>query len=373
MINLDVAQSIVDSMKAIINQEINYFSIEGKIVASTDTERIGEEHGGAKKVISTGKPLIINYNEEFKGTKQGINLPVLLNKRLVGVIGITGAKDEVSKYGEIIKQMTEILIRDNIANDIIFNKRNSHRSIIDYVMERNTDLELSPSLMKFLYDTNFNVNRVAITGVFTNTQKFTYEMSSQIYRELNTLIGTNENNIFDVRNGFITILLEVPSFDKNTQLPIIDHILLRLNKSIDPGFILGIGTPASTIDSLKASINHSYTALSWNLNFQSSDLLYYDEMEYGIVLHSLSDDDKEFFLSKVFSKLDAEEIVEIIDLLDIYEACNGSIKQCADTLFIHKNTVQYQLNKITNLTGYNPRNLKDFFILKLASLLHKTS
>lgn len=38
---------------------------------------------------------------------------------------------------------------------------------------------------------------------------------------------------------------------------------------------------------------------------------------------------------------------------------------------MHKNTLQYQLNKIEKLTGYNPRNLKDFTILDIAFALKK--
>ena len=36
---------------------------------------------------------------------------------------------------------------------------------------------------------------------------------------------------------------------------------------------------------------------------------------------------------------------------------------------MHKNTLQYQLNKIEKLTGYDPRNLKDFSTLDLAFTL----
>ncbi|UBX38311.1 helix-turn-helix domain-containing protein [Enterococcus lactis] len=36
---------------------------------------------------------------------------------------------------------------------------------------------------------------------------------------------------------------------------------------------------------------------------------------------------------------------------------------------VHKNTLQYRLNKLHSLTGYNPRNYDDYLILKLAFLL----
>nr|WP_245169601.1 helix-turn-helix domain-containing protein [Enterococcus faecium] len=51
---------------------------------------------------------------------------------------------------------------------------------------------------------------------------------------------------------------------------------------------------------------------------------------------------------------------------------NGSIKNCSEELFIHKNTLQYRLNKFHSLTGYTPRNYDDYHILKLAFLLVQT-
>lgn len=370
MIDVDVAQNIVDSMKAIINQEVNYMSTDGIIIASTDQERIGDQHGGAKKVLKTEKPLIIHFDEEYSETKQGINLPVLLNNSIVGVIGITGSHDEVSKYGEIIKQMTEILIRDNIAKDIIYNKRNTHQFIIDYIMGNNTDAALNPGLINYMYDMDFTLNRIAITGVLREKENLTHEVSSRIYNILHSLIGANENNIFDVRNGLIVLIIEITSLD-SYKTPI-ENLLNQLRKSFSSDLVFGIGTQATSISSLKESIKNSYTALSWNLNSQLSEELYYDEMEYGTVLHDILSDDKSFFIDKVFKDTPTEEVEDFCELLDIYERNNGSIKKCAEELFIHKNTVQYQLNKIKTFTGYDPRQLKDFFTLKLAMVLYRT-
>ncbi|MCD0050356.1 PucR family transcriptional regulator, partial [Streptococcus agalactiae] len=45
---------------------------------------------------------------------------------------------------------------------------------------------------------------------------------------------------------------------------------------------------------------------------------------------------------------------------------NLSLKECSQELFIHKNTVQYRLNKIYESTQLNPRNFKDATLLYLA-------
>jgi carbohydrate diacid regulator len=107
-----LAQNIVEEMKIIINQDVNYFNKDAIIIASTDKDRIGNYHGGAKKVLTEKTNLLIRYDDEFEGAKKGINVPIYFMNEVVGVIGITGDKAEVEKYGLIIQRMTEILIKE---------------------------------------------------------------------------------------------------------------------------------------------------------------------------------------------------------------------------------------------------------------------
>ena len=44
-----------------------------------------------------------------------------------------------------------------------------------------------------------------------------------------------------------------------------------------------------------------------------------------------------------------------MELLKVFYGCNGSIQQASEQLFLHKNTLQYKLNKLSGLTGINPR------------------
>ena len=46
-------------------------------------------------------------------------------------------------------------------------------------------------------------------------------------------------------------------------------------------------------------------------------------------------------------------------MLRVYFENDMSLKEASETLFIHKNTMQYQLDKIAKKTGYNPRRFRD--------------
>lgn len=61
----------------------------------------------------------------------------------------------------------------------------------------------------------------------------------------------------------------------------------------------------------------------------------------------------------------------MLDLIDMLINCNGSITLASEKLFMHKNTLQYKLNRIYEKTGHNPRDLKDSPALYMASVFFK--
>ena len=112
------AMQIVNEISGIIGQHVNMMDADGTIIASTDPERVDTYHEGAARVIGEHlDELIIQDDDEYEGTRKGINLPILLDGEIAGVVGITGERDEVVKYGQIIKKMTEILLIENFDKE----------------------------------------------------------------------------------------------------------------------------------------------------------------------------------------------------------------------------------------------------------------
>ena len=99
-VSKETAQAIVEEMKAATGHDINLMDDQGVILASTDPKRVGEEHGGAKRLLSQGLQRLVVYDDEEPGTRKGVNLPVYMEGTPVGVIGITGAPDGGSGPGQ---------------------------------------------------------------------------------------------------------------------------------------------------------------------------------------------------------------------------------------------------------------------------------
>lgn len=59
--------------------------------------------------------------------------------------------------------------------------------------------------------------------------------------------------------------------------------------------------------------------------------------------------------------------VALADTLDAYLDCGGAVETCARQLFVHPNTVRYRLKRITEVTGRDPTNPRDAYVLRIAA------
>ena len=163
--NLDpqIAETIVTNLKDVINHEINLFDTTGTIIASTDRTRIGTSHDGARLAIRTKKTISIDRENEYRGARHGINVPVMFNDQVVAVIGITGERSEVEPFGNVIKKMTEILIRENWDSVVRYDHRTRISSLVGMLKLKRHDANLvayHASLMRI----DLNLPRFCVVG-----------------------------------------------------------------------------------------------------------------------------------------------------------------------------------------------------------------
>ena len=82
-------------------------------------------------------------------------------------------------------------------------------------------------------------------------------------------------------------------------------------------------------------------------------------------INSVTDDTRNHFLQKTISGLSTQDL----DIIKVYFSEDMSLIRTCDKLYLHKNTLQYKLNRIHKITGLNPRKFQDAVLLYLAVLL----
>ena len=86
--------------------------------------------------------------------------------------------------------------------------------------------------------------------------------------------------------------------------------------------------------------------------------------DFKLLISSVNKPIRQQIFNSVYRNFTSDnQISASIHLLRSYVENNRSIARAAEELFIHKNTVQTQLNRIYERTGYNPRDSKDLTLL----------
>ena len=122
-------------------------------------------------------------------------------------------------------------------------------------------------------------------------------------------------------------------------------------------------------------MNESYKqakkALQSCLRTKTSAIRFYDEIDMELFADEISNQAKIRYLQKIFREYTTAELQETVELLEKFYENNGSITKTAETLFIHKNTLQQRLKKIHSRTGYDPRSLSDNSVLYMAIYFYR--
>ena len=76
------------------------------------------------------KEMSVSDDNTYAGTRSGINLTLELDDATVGVVGITGKEQDVIRYGQVVKRMTEILLMESALKDQKYNERQARNRFL---------------------------------------------------------------------------------------------------------------------------------------------------------------------------------------------------------------------------------------------------
>ena len=161
--------------------------------------------------------------------------------------------------------------------------------------------------------------------------------------------------------GFTGFIGEVENSD--TVLENIMNQILKLRKKLE--VYIGVSPVVHSLVEMSHAFNGAKTALAFSTKNQH--VTFFEEVEIYTLLKNKNSYEVNKFLTKVLNSLTEK----MISTLEAFFESNLQLNICADKLGIHRHTLTYRLNKIYDLTGYQPQNFEDAFVLKLALMLSK--
>lgn len=330
-----LAERIAKEMMNVIPYNINVMDENGTIVGSGDPKRIGTFHNGALKAIHSGR--VNEVYEAGGGMKPGVNEPIVMDGAIIGVVGITGHPDEVRPFSKLLKVTVVLLIEQEVQNKRQQEERQRREKFYHELSYRRIpyDQVFLERAKDYGLDLTRKCQAILVNGGLNGQESRAFLQMYSHYWNLE-----NDKTVF-----FITD-------------PQRSNELLEKLEGVRGVLRIGVGqAEALAAHSLEQAASAMETSTKIN---PSRTMNRYDDLKFLIHLSHES----RMEIGAVYAVLhQSGDKLGLIETLQVYIAENGDHNATVKRLNIHRNTLNYRLNRIKQLTGKDPRSLIELFEL----------
>lgn len=135
----------------------------------------------------------------------------------------------------------------------------------------------------------------------------------------------------------------------------------------------GIGLPALDLSYWRDSFRQAGQALEMASRLQTRSPLYFPDLSvYRLLLQLEHHPDLQTFKEEILGKLlRYEGGGDLIRTMEVYFDHNGNFSQAAEALFIHRNTLIYRMERISEISGLDLDNTETRLAVQLALRIHR--
>ena len=338
----ELAKELVEFTSSLVGgRTINVMNTNGVIVASTERQRIGSLHEGAREAVATGKMVNISRNQldRYPGAKEGCNMPLRVNGTIIGVVGIYGEPEEIRDVAHLLEvyaakyYQLEAMLRPRLAESTL-----RSQLLMSLLAPTNVSMSATHSLMETLnIRFQFPVHTIVISSaeglsLSQSAQKLTKILNDMGFLQKYTDVwGIVDKRMVllcsEIQERNITALSEIPKLDSEYRISLgmSSQSLLE---------IPGAYEQASTLDlSLSGPVNDI-----GNTEIRCSYMISRTAGEEAAFLETMS--------KKLLDTFGADESMILLQSVKVYYDCGRSVATAAQQLFIHKNTLQYRVKRV---------------------------
>ncbi len=353
MILEQIAEELVSMTSPLVGgRTINIMNRDGVIIASTETERIGTVHQGARQVIHTGKTVNISKNQvsRYPGAKEGCNMPLRMGDTVVGVVGIYGNPEEIQDLAHLLEvyaakylELETLVWQRTVENEL--------RSKLFHLLTawNEAEKEYAGSLMDALHlypEPPFQVAVLSVSAALGET--FLNLDCLQMLAEL--LVSRNlvrrGQDLYCMEENRLMILRSQAGNEK----AVWEKIYLAASQV--GKFRLSLGSPCDRMEQIRISWEEA-CGLDVCGRKQINDIQE-PQARCAWMMDRTVRTQKEY-LKLQYRRLSGcyrpDELHMLLDSADCYYQEGRSVSRAADRLFIHKNTLQYRLRRLLETLG----------------------
>ncbi|MBG5898680.1 helix-turn-helix domain-containing protein [Providencia stuartii] len=371
-----LAQEIVDRTMNIIDCNINVMDENGCIIGSGDSNRLGEFHEGALLAIKQKRTVVIDeaMANHLHGVRPGVNLPLYLNSKIVGVIGLTGEPTQIKQFGELVS-MTAVMMLEQaeIYNHLNLNDRFKEEIILAYIDNGTIPDNITEWSKKL--NINFSIPRVAFIIEVDSGQLGVNSAFSEL-QEIKKLIEYNNSDNLVAIQSLTEIICLSPALNKFNRWDIEEKKkkIFSLESDIQRLFKLQVKIALGNFffESPEEAIKKSYETAKITLQVGKTKkpklrVYCYQDIMLPVLLYGLNFKwSSEELLKPLNILLHEDANGVLIKTLTIWFKNNLNMSETAKELFIHRNTLDYRLKRISDITKLDLLTIESKVLLYVA-------
>lgn len=382
-IDTSLAQDIVQRTMHIMPFKVNVIDVRGVILASGSPERIGDLHPGAQLALARRASVEIDAIAASKlaGAKPGINLPLMLRGEICGVVGLTGEPDAVRQFGELVRVMAEMMLEQaQLLRELQHEKRYREEFLFQLVYRTGIpDASMQAWAARLALDL-----RLARAMFVLEVQDFG-ERLEQVLGELQqvqTALAQRWPELLTavVSPGELVILEAFPATGpQQPRAALAQKRLLELQQvaqsSLQSPCTLAMGVALPGLDGATASYQSAKQTARVGRSRDSSheqQVFSYLDLSLPVLLSGLQDGWQAEQLRQTLSRLLQHDRKSgaLMRTLAAWFRHHSHATATAKALHIHRNTLDYRLQKIAELTGLDLDDTDDRLLLYVALQLN---
>lgn len=388
MLTPSIAQEIAHETTSIIGFNVLITDRNGIVIGSGDPTRVGTFHEASMDVVRTLRPASHGPAAAYRliGVLPGCTLPILLNNEPVGTVGITGEPDQVERFGQLVRNQTEILLRESLLlrsrllresaiEDLLRDLAHYDPQVTepDFIAFKATELGYDLRLRRIavVLDVDAPDTAEPITpGEPTSLQSGILRAARRVFAGAQDIVGT-------IASGRFALLHQHPSAatgDPVTQLTERCRLLIEdVTRTHGVPCRAGIGGMATSVAGLRDSYRDATNALYLAARLNRADAVTHiaDVRAYDL-LATLPHSSRDRFAHAVLGPLrDQPDWLVIRATLIAWCEAGFSLVRAAAALCVHRNTLVYRLAKIEALIGPGLRDPAACLTIYLACLVEQ--
>jgi hypothetical protein len=169
-----------------------------------------------------------------------------------------------------------------------------------------------------------------------------------------------------------TLLMEIPYGTQfRDMVQYMEGLYQMLETEFGESINIGIGSEADSLADAGISAERAKKAAFFGRLPAGSDGVYlYGDLGPARIVSNISDENRASILEEALGTLDTQLLDnELQKTIDVYFRNNMNISETARSLYIHRNTLIYRMEKIQKLTGLDLNDFDDAVFLRMILLL----